>query len=150
MRRYLLLPLLVILPSVAAVATKSGDGYISRTADTWTLGTVKVERKITLSKGRFLTISLKDKVSGRELLTPGTVSEEIGAVLDGKEISSASGGWKLVSANDHVGPNGELQLDLALRLGHLQATKTYVVYPETSIIREWASFKNVGPKPLRI
>lgn len=151
MRRYLLVLLLATLFfSMAASATESGDGYISRTADSWTLGTAKIERKLILSKGRLFTRSLKDKVSGRELLSPGRVSEEFGAVLDGKEISSASGGWKLVTASDHVGGNGELQLDLTLRHGHLQATKTYVVYPDSSIIREWVQFKDVGQKPLRI
>ncbi len=150
MRRYLQLLISVIALSATLSATDSEDGYVSRKADTWTLGTAKVERTITLSKGNFFTISLKNKTSGKELLPAGTVSDEVAAQIDGKTLTSSSGGWKLVSANDHVLANGEIQLDVALRHGPLQVTKTYVVYPGTSIIREWVQFKNVGTKALQV
>jgi len=150
MRRHLLLPLLVILLSVAAFATRSGDGYISRTGNMWTLGTAKIERKIALSKGRFYTTSLKNKISGRNMVPPGAMSEELRLVVDGQEISGTGGGWKLVEARDHLLAQGEIQLDVTLRKGSLQATKTYVVYPGSSIIREWANFKNVGSAALTI
>jgi len=150
MRRHLLLPLLVILLSVAAYATRSGDGYISRTDNTWTLGTAKIERRIALSKGRFYTTSLKNKISGRNMVPPGTMSEELRLVVDGQEVSGTGGGWKLVEARDHLLAQGEIQLDVTLRKGSLQATKTYVVYPGSSIIREWANFKNVGSAALTI
>ncbi len=146
----LFLPLLLLtLPGSSAAAT-SEDGYISRRADTWTLGTAKVERTITFSKGRFFTSSLKDKISGRELLPPGTASEEIGGFVDGEEVSNQVSSWKLVSANDRTLAQGEIQLDVAMRHGSLQATKSYVVYPGSSIIREWVQFKNVGIKSLRV
>ena len=150
MRRYLQLLISVIALSATLAATDSEDGYVSRKADTWTLGTAKVERTITLSKGNFFTSSLKNKTSGKELLPAGTVSDEVAAQIDGKTLTSSSGGWKLVSANDHVLANGEIQLDVALRHGALQVTKTYVVYPGTSIIREWVQFKNVGTKALQV
>jgi len=91
MRRHLLLPLLVILLSVAAYATRSGDGYISRTGNMWTLGTAKIERKIALSKGRFYTTSLKNKISGRNMVPPGAMSEELRLVVDGQDISGTGG-----------------------------------------------------------
>jgi hypothetical protein len=135
MRGYLLLLLSVIALSGALTATNSEDGYISRKADTWTLGTAKVERTITLSKGRFFTSSLKDKATGQELLPAGTAFDEVGGVVDGKELTGSSA-WKLASANDHVLANGEVQLDIALRWGGLQVTKTYVVYPGVGAIQE--------------
>jgi hypothetical protein len=150
MWRYSLLPLLVILLSAAVAATKSGDGYISRTANTWTLGTAKIERKITLSKGRFFTSSLKNKFSGRNLAPDGAMWEELRLVVDEQEVSGTGGAWKLVEARDHVLAQGEIQLDVTLRKGGLQATKTYVVYSASSIIREWANFKNVGSAALTI
>ena len=148
MRRYHLLPLLVFSLSAAVAATHSGDGYIFRTGNTWTLGTAKIERRIILSKGRFFTSSLKDKISGRNLVPAGIVSEELRLVVDGQEVSGTGGGWKLVEARDHVLGQGEIQFDVTLRReGGLQATKTYVVYPGSSIIREWANFKNTGSAP---
>jgi hypothetical protein len=150
MRCCLLFWLLVISVSVANAATKSEDGYVSRAGNTWTLGTAKIERKITLSKGRFFTTSLKNKISGRNLVPAGTTSDELRLVVDGQEVSGKAGGWKLVEARDHVLAQGEIQLDVTLRRGGLEATKTYVVYPGSSIIREWVNFKNVGTAPLTI
>jgi hypothetical protein len=77
MWRYSLLPLIVSLLSVAGAVTRSGDGYISRTANTWTLGAAKIERKITLSKGRFFTSSLKNKITKRNLVPDGRMWEEL-------------------------------------------------------------------------
>jgi len=148
MRNRVVLAGLLLSVTAVAAAIKSGDGYISRAGDTWTLGTAKIERKVTLSKGRFFTRSLKNKISGRDLVTTGTVWEELRLVVDGHELSGTSGGWKLVKAIDHVLSQGEIQLDVTLRDGELQATKTYVVYPGTSIIREWVSFKNIGSASL--
>jgi hypothetical protein len=150
MRRHLLFPLLVVLLPVLSSATKSGDGYISRAGNTWILGSAKVERKVTLSKGRFFTSSLKNKTSGRDLLPAGTMSEDLKLVVDGQEVSGTGGGWKLIKSQDHVLAQGEIQLDITLRKGGLQATKTYVVYPGSSIIREWVNFKNAGTTPLTI
>ena len=150
MRPCLQLALPVFALCITAVAGDGEEGYISRKADTWKLGTAKVERKITLRQGRFFTSSLKNKITGRELLSAGTASEELRALVDGKEVSGTSGGWRLVNASDGTLANGEKQLDLTLRHGDLQATKTYVVYPGTSIIREWVQFRNVGAVSLRI
>jgi hypothetical protein len=145
-----LLPLLLLAFRLPAAAATSEDGYVSRNANTWTLGTAKVERTIVLANGRFFTTSFKDKVTGHELLTSGAGTEEIGGLVDGKELSSQSGGWKLVGAVDRVLAGGEIHLDITLRRGFLQVIKTYVVYPGTSIIREWVEFKNVGTRPLRV
>lgn len=134
-----LLLLLLITLSLPAAATSSEDGYISRKADTWTLGTAKVERTITFSNGRFFTSSFKDRISGRELVPAGRVFEEIGGMVDGNEVSASGGasGWKLVSASDRKLASQEMQLDIVLRREALQVTKTYIVYPGASIIREW-------------
>jgi hypothetical protein len=150
MRRYHLLPLVVTVLSILSAAIKSGDGYVSRNGDTWTLGTAKVERKITLSKGRFFAASIKDKVSGRDLVKAGGVSEELRLSVDGHDVSGTSGGWKLMQEKERLLPQGEIQLDIRLQRAGLEATKTYVVYPGSSIIREWVNFKNVGSAPLVI
>jgi hypothetical protein len=111
-----------------------------------------VERTITFSNGRFFTSSFKDRISGRELVPAGRVFEEIGGMVDGNEVSASRGasGWKLVSASDRKLASQEMELDIVLRREALQVTKTYIVYPGASIIREWVQFKNVGTKPLRV
>ena len=43
-----------------------------------------------------------------------------------------------------------MQLEVSLRHGGLLVTKTYVVYPGTSMIREWVQFKNAGTSPLQV
>jgi hypothetical protein len=123
---------------------------VRRTGDAWTLGTIKVERTLTLRNGHFVTSSWKNKVSGRELVPMGAGAEELRVNADGQEVSSAEGDWQLLSAADHTLAQGEIELDVTLRRGSLQITKSYVVYPGSSIIREWVNFKNVSNAALRI
>ena len=149
MKSVLLLALLACL-NPAALGGVSQDAYVQRKGDTWTLGTLKVERTVGLQAGRFVTTSWKNKVSGRELISAGTLSEELRLGVDGHEVSGKEGGWRLVGAQDHILAEGEIQLDITLRRETLEATKSFVVYPGSSIIREWVSFKNVGTEVLNI
>ena len=64
--------------------------------------------------------------------------------------SDSTGPWTLVSARTAKLKQGELELDLTLRHDSLEVTKTYVVYPGSSIIREWSEFKNTGSTPLKL
>jgi hypothetical protein len=84
------------------------------------------------------------------LLVAGMVSDELVAVIDGQKVQGTSGGWKLLDAKERTLPRCEIQLDLRLRRDSLEVTKSYVVYPGSSIIREWVSFKNAGTGPLRV
>ncbi|HTQ11646.1 MAG TPA: hypothetical protein VMI31_16410, partial [Fimbriimonadaceae bacterium] len=52
--------------------------------------------------------------------------------------------WSLAGSANHKLKGGELQLDITLKRGDLEATHTYVVYPDSSIVREWTSFHNLG------
>ena len=146
----MLLAVLVTMVCPRANASNSKDGYVSRKGNTWTLGTAKVERTITFAHGSLFTSSFQDKTSARELLPSGTFSEELGGVADDKNVSSRLGALRLVSASDSILASGEIKLEIGLRHGDLQVTKTYVVYPGTSIIREWVQFKNVGKKAFRV
>jgi hypothetical protein len=109
----------------------------------WTLNTNQVQRVIVFEGGRFFTQSWTDRRSGRDLLG-GEKADEFAVVVDGKETTGFAGGWALVSAKSNRQKNGSVELDLTLRQGGLEATKSYVTYPGSSIIREWATFKNVG------
>src|SRR5205823_4673790 len=58
--------------------------------------------------------------------------------------------WRLVEAKTTKLKQGELQLDLTLQRDSLAVTKTYVIYPGSSIIREWSVFKNAGTTPIQV
>jgi len=145
---FLFLVLLSLGPS--AWGGTSQDAYVRRTGDTWILGTVKVERTVALQGGHFVTTSWKNKVTGRQLIPSGTVSDELRAGVDGQEVSGTGSNWQLIEAQDHTLTQGEIQLDVTLQQGSLEATKSFVVYPGSSIIREWVRFKNAGSAALTI
>lgn len=121
--------------------------YIKHEGTTWTLGTASAERVVALENGKLLLRQFKDKISGQELAADGP---EMAFALGSPEhrITGASGGWTLVDAKESKGTQGDLQLDLRLTRDGIEATKSYVVYPESSILREWATFKNIGAAPI--
>ena len=150
MKAFLPVPVLLVLLASPVLALTSGDAYVIRKGDTWILGTSKVERTLALADGKFVTRTWRDKASGRELLPAGTVSDELRAVINEREVSGTSGDWKLVEATERSLAQGEIQLDITIRRRGLEVTKSYIVYPGSSIIREWVSFKNAGTGPLRV
>ena len=97
-------------------------------------------------QGQFLLKSLKNKRTGRELIPAGTASDEFSVRLgDGKQLLTGSTGpWKLVREHQTRLGQGELQWEVVLQQGPLLVTKSYVVYPGSSIIREWVTFANAG------
>ncbi len=140
----------LLLLAVGGHATGApSDAYIRRDGAMWTFGTVSVERVVALEDGKLLEKQYRDKVSGLNLAGDGV---ELSFALGGPEnrITGASGGWALVDATESKGTQGELQLDIRLSRDGIEATKHYVVYPESSIIREWATFKNTGNVPVSL
>jgi len=135
MKHVMLLCFSLILGVSPALSLTSKDAYVIRKGDNWTLGTAKVERKLALADGKFVTTLWQDKTSGRELLPVGTISDELVAVVDGQQVLGSAGGWKLLDAGERALAQGEIQLDIRLRRENLEATKSYVVYPGSSIIR---------------
>ncbi|HIJ72997.1 MAG TPA: hypothetical protein HPP83_02740 [Candidatus Hydrogenedentes bacterium] len=135
-----------------ATTMQSDDAYVRCEGSQWTIGTALVERTMTLENGRFLLRSFLNKNAGLEMVPPGTVGEEfsLAAGRDKVRISGRTGGWSLVKSDQMKLSHGELQLDITLRRDSLQVTKHYVVYPKTSIIREWLTFENVGDEPIEV
>ena len=144
--------LAILLLCGLGTSARGDDGYIRCEPNRWTLGTERVEQVIALEEGRLVTKSLKNKSSGRELVPAGAVADEFSVHLDdAKEaVSSATGPWRMVRAEQKRLGHGELQLDLTVQRDTLQVTKTYVVYPGSSIIRQWVTLRNAGQKPLRV
>ncbi len=138
--------------SLLGTATAAGEAYIRAEGNRWILGTATAERVVALEEGKLLLKSFKDKVTGRELISSGTPSEEFSLRLGGvaEPLTGVTGPWKLVRANQTKLKQGEQQLDLTLQHESLRVTKSYVVYPGSSIIRQWITLSNAGDRPLEI
>ena len=124
---------LVHLVACQSFAETNQDAYITQNGDTWILGSASVEMTVSLRNGMLLTTGLKNKMNGHDL-----------------SPFDAIGPWTFVAAKTSKLTQGELRLDLTLSRDSLGLTKTYVVYPGSSIIRQWAEFKNLGSVPLKL
>lgn len=140
----------VLASCTGGFAMHSGDAYINREGTVWTFGTASVARVVALEDGKLLLKSFRAGAAGRELVPPGVVAAEFAVAVgeDATPLTSAVPGWTLVTASENKLGQGELQLDLTLQRSGLRATKSYVVYPQSSVIREWVTFANAGRTPL--
>ncbi len=142
---------LVIAPAGARPAmAQEVAASIHRAGDTWTLSTPSARRTIAFASGKLLLTSFKDLAADRELIPPGAAPEVLLVAPSGeprKDTARTAGPWELVDARQQPLDQGEQQLDIIVRRGPLQVTKTYVLYPHSSIVREWATFSNAGQKP---
>jgi hypothetical protein len=138
--------------SVFGTALAADEVYVRAEGSQWTLGTATAERVVALEEGKLRLKSLRNKITGRELISSDTRSEEFFVrVGDATQpLTGATGPWTLVRASQAKLPQGEQQLDLVLQRESLQITKSYVVYPGSSIVREWVTVANAGKEPIRI
>jgi hypothetical protein len=137
---------------LTAQETTSGDGYVrlDERTSTWALGTSMVEHRLQLVKGVFALTSFENKLSRRQYVSEATRGEEFRIVADGKEYTGLSGGWRLVGSDTSVLAQGEIQLVVRIENDLLRVEKTYVVYPSTSIIRQWVKYQNRSSGPLTV
>jgi hypothetical protein len=126
------------------------DAYVRREGMTWILGTSKAERRITLHNDHLLLTSFINKISGREYRDSGPDPCEIRMKVDGADVCSPTWAWVLVDEQIHRLSQGEIQLDIQLKGGPIQATKHWLVYPGTPIVREWMTFENVSGKDVHL
>ena len=141
-----------LFPHVASAQSRSGDAWIQVDPGRWTLGTGSVQRVVELLNGHFReTQHVQDKstAAGLQLSSRG-FAVGIGEAGDDELIHGDSGNWKLVDSNVEILKQGELQLVITLQRGPLAVTKTYVLHPLSSVIREWITYKNVSNQPLLI
>jgi hypothetical protein len=137
---------------VAGATACADKADIRQRGNQWTLRTSRMERVIALEDGRLVLERFTDRTTGRELVARGAVVEEfLAPVADGAERPNAStGGWRLLGWKQSRLPQGERQLDITVQRDALQVTKSYLLYPGSSIVREWVTFKNAGTVPLPI
>jgi len=131
---------------------RSGDAYVrfDQAANTWTLGTSMVEEKLELAGGNFSLAKLQNRMNGREFVSSANHSEEFRITVDGAARTGTSGHWQLKNSETTILQQGEIQLVVRLEDGLLQVEKTYVAYPHTGIIRQWAKFQNVSSRSITV
>lgn len=125
----------------------SGDGYIRAGASRWVLGTASVEKTRVLDKGQLLLTSFVNRRTGREMVPAGRPVVELSPRSLGADVAAP---WTLAGSSVRRLAQGELQLDLTLTAGPLAVVRSYLVYPETSVIREWSTCRNAGRAPLTL
>jgi hypothetical protein len=141
--------LLTVALATSAHAVTVGDAYATQGANacTWTFGTAAVEKTVTFSGGTYTLTSYKNKLTSpvRQYVDASSPSSELRYTWDGTEVTGSTTGWTCGSGSAaSTTTNGQpaLQLDVALTRTGVQATKHYLVYPSTSVIREWVTYKN--------
>src|SRR5260370_20023766 len=134
----------------AAVNLTSGDGFVRSEANSWLIGTALVEKRVSLEHGRFSLASFRNQSSHHEYRDGGPDPDEIRFSLDGQDNTGAAWAWNLIGDRATRLAQGELQLDIQLRAGAIEATKHYVIYPKTAVIREWVTIQNQSAKPVKL
>jgi hypothetical protein len=135
---------------LAQANLQSADGYVRRNGNEWIIGTSSVESRIRFDGGHLELVSLRNKLTGREYLDAGSPPAEIRFSARDEDVSASNWQWTLGGEHAVQLAHGELQLDIELESARLRATKHYVVYPGTSVIREWLTLENISDKPVRI
>jgi hypothetical protein len=158
-RRILIIQLLIIFAAGSLLSgqnnlesnkLQSKDGYVRREGDQWIMGTSLVEKRVGFEGGSLLALSLRNRLSGREYLDGKEGSAEIRFSANGRDVSAPGWQWKLGDGHVAVGAQGELQLDLDLESAGIRATKHYVIYPGTAVIREWITIENSSESSVRL
>lgn len=142
---------LTLVVAADAGATTVGDAYATQGANacSWTIGTAATEKVLTFSGGTYTLTSFKNKLASpvREYVDASSPSSELRFDWDGTTITGSTAGWTCASGSatsTTAGGQPALQLDVTLTRTGLQVTKHYLVYPSTSVIREWAAYRNTG------
>jgi hypothetical protein len=154
LRRAVVIQLLILCAGVsllnAQTNLQSKDAYVRREGDAWIMGTSLIEKRVGFEGGRFLALSLRNKLTGREYLDEQNSSAEIRFSANGHDISAPNWQWKLGLDHTVPGAQGELQLDVDLESAGVRVTKHYVVYPGTPVIREWMTLNNSSRSLVRL
>jgi len=136
--------LFIISPMCSAVTINSHDAYVRIDDHTATvvIGTGSVEETMQLVHGKYLLQSFQNRTTHREYLAKGAISDEFRVTVNGSTISGASGDWNWIGGDAKILAQGEIEATIRLRGKILEVEKHYLVYPNSSIIRQWVIFKN--------
>jgi hypothetical protein len=134
----------------AQTRLQSEDAYVRREGSEWIIGSVSAERRVRLDGGQLHLVSLCNKLTGREYQDATTPPVEIRFSANGEDVAASGWRWKLFAEHAMPASQGTLQLDIELESAGLHVTKHYVIYPETSVVREWLTLQNSSDRAIRI
>ena len=120
---------------------KSKDASIRREKNRWILASSAVEKVLEFHNGRLTIVSYKDRFSGHEFIPSGERIDVLWPGMYGTEMDQA---WVLLEDKSTLLPEGQLQLALSFGSNNIKVTLHYVLYPGSSVIREWADINNGG------
>lgn len=151
--RFLVWNYLLILPLLnAANAAGGAEAEIRGEGSRWVLRTSRMERVIRWQDGQLRLERFIDRTTGRSLLADGAVVEEFLPPTEepGAGTNRTPSDWRFVGTRQSKLALGERQLEITLQQANLQVTKSYLIYPGSSIVREWLTLKNTGSQSIRI
>lgn len=123
----------------------SRDAYLVQEGNTFRIGTVKVEKTLTLSdSGEFRMTAYTNKLTGSQYIADGQVTDEFAVTFNGRQYTGAGGGWQLMDVSTQVLSQGELEAVVVLKNEVLQVERHYVAYPGVGVIQEWTVYENIS------
>ena len=147
----LLLLILSFTASMHSEATlRSGDAYIRHDHQRWVIGTPGISQTLQFADAHLWSVSLKNLRSGTEYQPQNGRSPEVRFLANGADVSALEWHWTLSGQRSFIGKSGELYLEIELACADFHVTKHYVIYPGTSLIREWLTILGQSTKPVRV
>jgi len=131
------------------VLGRSGDAYVRQAGLRWFFGTRKVGKEVRFERDHLSLVAFQDPSTRHEYIQ-GPPSETFRFDVDGQVVTSESQPWILEGTETQILSQGELLLKMVVRDRNLEVTKNYVIYPEESIIQEWASIKNISGRDITL
>ena len=136
--------------------TSLGDAYAVGGANpcTWNIGTSAIENQLTFdaTAGTYTLTSFENTLTSppTQYVQSGGASAEFRFAWGGQELTGATPGWSCQSGavrQVNMGGQPALQLDVAVERSGVRVTKSYVIYPHESLIRQWTQYTNTSSTP---
>lgn len=138
------------LPTAQAHALTVGDAYANRGANacSWTIGTDAYERVLTFASQTYTLTSFKNRLvtPAREYVSPRHPSPEVSFVWDDATLTGARAGWSCTdgsASSVRLGGEDAIRLTVTIARPQVEVTKTYLVYPGESLVRESTRYRNL-------
>lgn len=127
---------------------RSGDAYVRQSGTTWVFGTSKVEQEVVLKNGHLLLTKFINTATHRNYVEGP--SDEIRLGVNGEIVTGGSTFWTFDKVLTETLSQGQLLLRIILHDNNIQVQKTYIIYPEESIIEQWLQIRNISTHSITI
>jgi hypothetical protein len=126
------------------ILASSEDAYIcqqrTNTGVRWRFGTGQVEKQVQFEGAHLVLSSFLDRAAHREYVQ--APSDLLAFTWNGRTVTGRSESWLLDRVTTLKLSQGELLLKLAIHDAQVAVVKSYLLYPQESIIQEWLEVTN--------